>query len=92
METLRQDIQYGFRMLFRYLRGVMLVGAGLAAGLGLSLLLTRSMSTLLYGVTATDPMTFIVAAVATAMVGVIANYIPARRATRVDPSTAIRFQ
>jgi putative ABC transport system permease protein len=73
-------------------RGVMLVGAGLAAGLGLSLLLTRSMSTLLYGVTATDPITFTVAAVATAIVGVIANYIPARRATRVDPSTAMRFQ
>jgi putative ABC transport system permease protein len=74
------------------LRGVLLVAAGLAAGLGLSLFLTRSMSTMLYGVTATDPVTFIVAAVATALIGAIANYIPARRATRVDPVTAMRFQ
>ncbi|HET7609556.1 MAG TPA: FtsX-like permease family protein, partial [Gammaproteobacteria bacterium] len=69
-----------------------LVGAGVALGLGGAALLTRLMESQLFGVTALDPLTYgAVAAILTAT-GALAGYLPARRATRVDPMTALRVE
>ncbi|HEU0179052.1 MAG TPA: ABC transporter permease [Blastocatellia bacterium] len=73
-------------------RGMLLTSIGVAAGLGLSLALTRLMSGMLFGVGARDPLTF--TSVSSLLVGValLACYIPARRATKVDPMIALRRQ
>ncbi|HMD96018.1 MAG TPA: ABC transporter permease [Terriglobia bacterium] len=73
-------------------QGMALTLVGLAIGVGLALLLTRFMSTLLYGVRATDPITFLLVVVVLAAVAFLATYIPARRATRVDPMEALRYE
>jgi putative ABC transport system permease protein len=69
-----------------------LIGAGVAVGLGGSLALTRLISTRLWGVTATDPATFASVAILLALVAVLATLIPARRAVRVDPTVALRYE
>ena len=66
--------------------------AGIAAGLAVSLALTRLMSSLLYGVGATDPPAFAAALAVLAVVGLLASYRPARRATRIDPLAALRSE
>ena len=72
--------------------GMKLTAAGIVLGVIASLALTRVMSNLLFGVTATDLPTFVgVSAVLTA-VALLANYIPARRATRVNPVVALRYE
>jgi predicted permease len=71
-------------------QGVALALAGTAVGLGGALALTRVMSTLLFHVSATDPATFIGIASLFLLVALGASYIPARRATRIDPIAALR--
>ncbi len=71
-------------------QGMMLAGAGIAIGIAASLALTRLLESLLYRVSVTDPLTFGGGAVLFAGVALAASYIPARRATRVDPIIALR--
>lgn len=80
--VLKLAVGYGFK----------LVVIGIAIGLIAALALTRVMSTLLFGVTATDPTTFTLISLLLVAVAAIASYIPARRATRVNPIIALRYE
>lgn len=73
-------------------QGMMLVFVGLVIGLAGALALTRLMSSLLFGVSTTDTLTFVSVAIGLVIVGLFACYIPARRATKVDPLVALRYE
>jgi putative ABC transport system permease protein len=73
-------------------QGLQVIGTGLAAGLCASLVLTRFLSTLLYEIKATDVTTFAAVAVVLIVVALAANYLPARRASNVDPIIALRYE
>ncbi|HEX3684518.1 MAG TPA: ABC transporter permease [Bryobacteraceae bacterium] len=83
----RQDV---FRMVIW--QGVRLAGAGIAIGLLGALALTRLMTSFLYGVRPTDPLTFATVSLMLAAVALAACYVPARRATRVDPMISLRYE
>jgi predicted permease len=68
------------------------IAAGLVIGLAGSLALTRTMESLLFGVSAADPVTFAGVALLLAAIGLLACYIPARRAMKVDPLVALRYE
>jgi len=73
-------------------RGLILTVIGIAIGVGAALASTRVLTTLLYEVKPSDPSTYAVIAVVLGAVALLASYIPARRATRVDPLTALRAE
>ena len=73
-------------------QGSLLVGGGLAAGVLLTLLAVRGISSLLVGVSPTDPITLVLASVFLATVGLVASFIPARRAMNVEPLRALKYE
>jgi putative ABC transport system permease protein len=78
------------RLVFRY--GFSLIGIGLATGIGCAIGLTRLLQTLLFGISSSDLVTYCQISALLAGVGLLACYVPARRATRVDPMIALRQQ
>jgi len=73
-------------------QGALLTGLGIALGLAAAVWLTRLIQTMLHGVGATDPLTFFAVALLLAGVALLACWIPARRATKVDPLVALRYE
>jgi predicted permease len=73
-------------------QGTKMAGLGVLIGLAASLLLTRLMAKMLYGVSPSDPLTFFAVAAILTLVALAASYIPARRAMRVDPIVALRYE
>jgi len=72
--------------------GIRLAVAGIVIGVVIALAITRLLSALLYGVGASDPMTFVGVVALLALVSLVASYLPARRAARVDPMVALRYE
>jgi predicted permease len=88
--ALGADRRTVLRMVLR--QGIVLAGIGVAIGLALGALATQFLRSLLLGVSTVDPMTFAGAALLFATVAVAASYVPARRATRVDPMISLRAE
>jgi putative ABC transport system permease protein len=69
-----------------------LAGVGVVLGTIVGLTVSRTMSSVLYGVRSNDPVTFVSVSALVAVVALLASYIPARRAAKVDPMVALRYE
>jgi putative ABC transport system permease protein len=74
------------------IEGLGLAGVGLAIGLAGSFAVTRLLQSLLFGVSATDPLTLAVVGTILASVAIFASYLPAKRAATIDPMVALRYE
>jgi putative ABC transport system permease protein len=72
--------------------GALLAAIAVVGGVGAAVFLSRFLADLLFGVTPTDPVTYVVVGAALGLVALVAAYVPARRATRVDPMEALRAE
>jgi predicted lysophospholipase L1 biosynthesis ABC-type transport system permease subunit len=77
------------RLIFQ--QGLVLVAAGMTLGMAAAVALTQVIRTLLWGITPTDPITFVIVSAALAAVALLACYVPARRALKIDPIVALRM-
>jgi len=73
-------------------QGLRLTLLGTGIGLAASLVLTRFLQSMLFGVRPTDPLTFVLVSLFLMSVALLASYIPARRATQVDPMVVLRYE
>ena len=73
-------------------QGMIVALIGIVLGLGAALAMTRMMSTLLFGVKPTDPLTYAGVSLLLALVALAAIFLPARRATKIDPMVALRYE
>jgi putative ABC transport system permease protein len=73
-------------------QGMKLTLAGAALGLGVSVVVTRLLKSMLFGVSETDPTTLVMAALVLVAVALVACYIPARRALKIDPMTTLKYE
>jgi predicted lysophospholipase L1 biosynthesis ABC-type transport system permease subunit len=88
--ALGADPQAILRMVFR--QSLVTIAVGLTIGLGAALAATRGLAALISGIRPTDPLTFITVFLLLSAVSLLACWVPARRATRVDPLTALRYE
>ena len=73
-------------------QGLVLTSIGIALGIGVAMAITRVLSSLLFGVGPLDPITYVAVSAGLAAVALLATYVPARRASRVDPVVALRAE
>jgi putative ABC transport system permease protein len=104
MDTLIRDLVFSLRIrlalgaspevVLRMVLGeaLRLAGVGVAAGFVAALILSRYLQSLLFGVTAFDPLTYAVVALSLPIAALLAAYIPALRATRIDPAMSLRLR
>jgi ABC-type antimicrobial peptide transport system permease subunit len=78
------------RLILRH--GLMLTGVGIAAGIIVSLATSRMISALLFGVAPSDPVTYAGVSIALSAVALLATWLPARRASQVEPLVALRYE
>jgi putative ABC transport system permease protein len=73
-------------------QGTVLTGIGILIGLGLATAVSRLLGGLLYGIKPIDPFSFVVVPLVLAVAALVASWLPARRATRIDPMMALRYE